>query len=71
MVSLRIESSLYLTGRGMGKALVMAAVVYAREQNIKIHPVCPSPKCSSRKRNLLGMCCLRSGWLWGERRMLY
>ena len=29
------------TGRGVGKALVMAAVAFARAQNIKIHPVCP------------------------------
>ena len=37
------------TGRGVGKALVMAAVAYAREQNIKIHPVCPFTKMLIKK----------------------
>ncbi|MFB9862279.1 GNAT family N-acetyltransferase [Rufibacter immobilis] len=46
---MRIESSLYLTGRGVGNALVMAAVAYARGQNIKIHPVCPFAKMLFQK----------------------
>lgn len=31
-------------GRGLGKRLVMAAVEFARENNLKIIPVCPYAK---------------------------
>lgn len=31
-------------GKGLGKKLVMAAVVYARENNLKIMPLCPYAK---------------------------
>ncbi|WP_192820428.1 GNAT family N-acetyltransferase [Rufibacter sp. LB8] len=37
------------SGRGVGNALVMAAVAYASEQNIKIHPVCPFAKMLFKK----------------------
>ncbi|MGV3541503.1 MAG: GNAT family N-acetyltransferase [Rufibacter sp.] len=37
------------SGRGVGNALVMATVAYAREQNIKIHPVCPFAKMLFKK----------------------
>ncbi len=32
------------SGRGVGKKMVMAAVEYARKQNIKILPLCPFAK---------------------------
>lgn len=31
-------------GRGVGKKMVMAAVTYARENNLKIIPLCPFAK---------------------------
>lgn len=41
----------------------MAAVAYAREQNIKIHQVCPFGKMLFKKTNLLGWCDLLKGYL--------
>ncbi|QDH81635.1 N-acetyltransferase [Echinicola soli] len=32
------------SGRGMGKQMVMAAVEYARDNNLKILPLCPFAK---------------------------
>jgi len=32
------------SGKGVGKALVMAAVAYARENGVKILPLCPFAK---------------------------
>ncbi|HUH25430.1 MAG TPA: GNAT family N-acetyltransferase [Flavobacterium sp.] len=36
-------------GRGIGKIMVMAAVGYAREKNIKILPLCPFAKAAFDK----------------------
>jgi len=36
-------------GKGVGKDLVYAAVVYAREHNIKIMPLCPFAKATFDK----------------------
>lgn len=41
MVIDHTEVSESLSGKGVGKQLVSAAVGYARANNIKIHPVCP------------------------------
>ena len=38
------EVSDVLRGKGVGKQLVMAAVEFARESNIKILPLCPFAK---------------------------
>lgn len=37
------------SGRGVGKQLVMAAVKYARENNLRIKPVCPFAKATFDK----------------------
>ncbi|MBF7093205.1 N-acetyltransferase [Flavobacterium sp. ALJ2] len=38
------EVSPDFNGKGVGKKLVMAAVTYARENNLKIIPLCPFAK---------------------------
>lgn len=38
-------------GKGVGKKLLMAAVNFAREKNIKIMPLCPFAKASFEKNS--------------------
>jgi predicted GNAT family acetyltransferase len=44
MVIQHTEVNDALSGQGIGKQLVTAAVEYARAQHVKIHPVCPYAK---------------------------
>lgn len=44
MVIMHTEVDDSLSGQGIGKQLVAAAVEYARAQHVKIHPVCPYAK---------------------------
>lgn len=41
------------SGRGVGKKMVLAAVEFARQQNIKILPLCPFAKSVFRKDKAL------------------